>query len=390
MNMTRREVDATRKVHVGMDVHKETIAAAVAWTDGETGELAVEELGIVSNRASQVDSLVVGLEKSFGRGLKFVYEAGPCGYALHRALTAMGHECCIAAPTMIPKRSGDRVKTDRRDARELARMSAFGLLTPIWVPDAAQESLRELARCRMSLKDMIGRERKRIQHFLLRRNLHPPKKVRAWSESHRSWLKDLELGNSGERIALRCHLDVMEDLERRLGAAERDLAHEVDVAERKFVIDELRALRGVDRIVAVALLAEVGDLRRFPSARCFMSYLGLTPSEHSSGGRRRTGAITKTGNSRLRRLLVESAWTYRHPARDTKHLQRKAADASRYARDRAWEAQKDLCRRYRDMVERGKNTKTINIAVARGLAGFVWDIGRNAMSRLHEERRETA
>ena len=379
MNVTTRR---GRTVHVGLDVHKDTISVAVAWHVAVTGELRVEDVGVVSNRANQISRCARGLSRHYGESLHFVYEAGPCGFALHRQLSDMGLTCEVAAPTLIPRRRGDRVKTDRRDARELARLSLTGLLTPIWVPDPAQESMRELVRCRMVLKDQVGRAKRRIRHFTLRRNLHAPKGGSTWSQTYRAWLRDLKLETPAAQKALRCHLDVMEGLERRLVDTERDLGCEVDESPLKKLVDELRSLRGIDTVTAVSLLAEAGDLRRFPTAGAFMSYLGLTPSEHSSGGLRRTGGITKTGNSILRRLLVESAWTYRFPPRETKHLQRKAALASPYAKERAWAAQKDLCHRYRKMVERGKNTKTTTVAVARALAGYVWDIASNAMNQL--------
>ncbi len=391
MDITTKDTPTSRREgHVGLDVHKDTISVAVAWHVAVTGELRVDDVGVVSNRADQVARLASGLSRRYGDRLSFAYEAGPCGFALHRQLVTMGHGCTVAAPTLIPKRSGNRVKTDRRDARELARLSLTGLLTPIWIPDPEQESLRDLVRCRMVLKDQIGRARRRIRHFTLRRNLQPPQGGSTWTRTYRSWLKDLKLETPAAQKALRCHLDVLEDLERRFEDLERDLAREVDASELKTLVDELCALRGVGKVVAVSLLAEVGDLRRFPSAGAFMSYLGLTPSEHSSGGRRKTGGITKTGNSLLRRLMVESAWTYRFSPRETLHLQRKANLASRFARERAWAAQKDLCHRYRRMVERGKSTKTVAVAVARSLAGYVWDIGNHAMNQLEATNQTVA
>ena len=369
-------------VSVGLDVHKDTIAVALAWHDPITGELVVEDLGVIANRKNQVTRCAHGLSKRYGDNLNFVYEAGPCGFAVQRQLSALGFSCEVAAPTLIPKRRGDRVKTDRRDARELARLNLTGLLTPIWIPDIEQESLRDLVRCRMVLKDQLGRAKRRIRHFTLRRGVQPPRGSSAWSRTYRAWLMDLKLETPAAQKALRCHLDVLQDVERRLAELVRDLEREVNGSELKQPVDELRALRGIDTVTAVSLLAEAGDLRRFPTAGAFMSYLGLTPSEHSSGARRRTGSITKTGNSTLRRLLVESAWTYRFPPRETRHLQRKASEASPYARSRAWAAQTDLCDRYRKMVKQGKSTKTTTVAVARALAGYVWDIGSHAMNEL--------
>ena len=302
----------------------------------------------------------------------------------------MGLACRIAAPTLIPRRSGDRVKTDRRDARELARMSLTGLLSPIWIPDPTQESLRDLARCRMTLKGQVSSAKSAYATSCFPeaciRHGEAPRGTNAIASGSgiSSWRRPRA------QIVLHCHVDVLEDLERRLVDVERDLAHEMDHSNLKLIVDDLRSLRGVDRVTAVTLLAEVGDLRRFPTAGAFMSYLGLTPSERSSGGLRRTGGITKMGNSILRRLLVESARTYRFPPRETKHLLRKGANASAFARDRSWAAQTDLCARYRKMAERGKGAKTITVAVARALAGYVWDIGRNAMDQLQAESAKAA
>ena len=334
-------------VHVGLDVQKDSIAVAVA--RHVDGGLRVEDLGEVRNAPAAVRKLVDRLSADARGSLRFVYEAG------------------------------DRVKTDRRDARELARLSMMGYLQPLWVPDPGQEALRDLVRLRMSLKESIRRARQRIGHFLLRQDRRWGKPH--WTAPHRAWMKDLKFEQSAHRVCLSSSLAVLEDLERRLHEVELslDLQRELSDWQLKPVVDSLRALRGVNELTAVGLLAELGDLRRFPDAGRFMSYLGLTPSEWSSGGRRRTGALTKTGNGAARRLLTESAWTYRHPAREMRHLQRKAANASDYAKERAWAAQKRLCRRYQEFLKRGTNVKTAVSAIARELAGFVWDIACHEM-----------
>ena len=362
-------------VHVGLDVHKDSIAVAVA--RHVDGELRVEDLGEVRNAPAAVRKLVDRLSADVRGSLRFVYEAGPCGYALLRRLRGWDLTCDLIAPSQIPRKAGDRVKTDRRDARELARLSMMGYLQPLWVPDPGQEALRDLVRLRMSLKESIRRARQRIGHFLLRQDRRWGKPN--WTAPHRAWMKDLKFEQSAHRACLSSSLAVLEDLERRLHEVELDLQRELADWQLKPVVDSLRALRGVDELTAVGLLAELGDLRRFPDAGRFMSYLGLTPSEWSSGGRRRTGALTKTGNGAARRLLTESAWTYRHPARETRHLQRKAANASDYAKERAWAAQKRLCRRYQEFLKRGTNVKTAVSAIARELAGFVWDIACHEM-----------
>ena len=369
--------DASNPVHVGLDVHKDSISIAVAMRSTEGATLDFADCGKVQNTPAAMKKKVHSLVASYGPDLHFIYEAGPCGYALLRRLRDGGWPCDLVAPTAIPKKPGDRVKTDRRDARALAQLSAAGYIEPLWVPDPAQEAFRNLIRDRTDVKELIRRQRQRIQHFLLRqeRNYQGAK----WTDAHRSWLHDLKFDSSADQLSLRAKTDLLGDLDRRLTDLERDIDREMQLWPWTSVVNSLRALRGVDRLTAVALLAEIGDLRRFPTARQFMAYLGLTPSEYSSGSKRRTGAITKTGNGAVRRLLTESAWTYRFPARETRHLQHKAADASEYAKARAWDAQKRLCRRYRTMLEQGKQVKTVITAIARELAGYVWDIACHEM-----------
>ncbi len=377
MNEADQEKPPRRsRTFVGLDVHKTTIAVAVA-ERGESTSIRVEDRGEISNTTKAVSRLVERLKRDYGTNLHFVYEAGPCGFGLLRRLRTMGFQCDLVAPTSIPKRSGDRVKTDRRDARELARLSSMDYLEPLWVPDPAQEAIRDLVRLRMDLKEEVKRQRQRLSHFLLRQE-------RVWSATsytmkHRSWMRDLKFEQRAHQLTLSGLLNALEDLERRQKEVEEDIVRETTTWKLGPLVGSLRALRGVDHLSAVTLLAELGDLRRFGSARHFMAYLGLVPSEHSSGGRRRRGAITKTGNRTARRLLVEGAWTYRFPARETMHMQRKSAEASTYAKDRSWAAQRRLCHRYHAMQRKGKNVKTVVTAIARELAGYVWDIACHDM-----------
>ncbi|MCY3883975.1 MAG: IS110 family transposase [Gammaproteobacteria bacterium] len=335
------------RTFVGLDMLKTTIAMAVA-ERGESTSIRVEDRGEISNTTKAVSRLVERLKRDYGTNLHFVYEAGPCGFGLLRRLRSMGFQCDLVAPTSIPKRSGNRVKTDRRDARELARLSAMDYLEPLWVPDPTQEATGDLVRLRMDLKEEVKRQR--LSHFLMRQE-------RVWNATsytmkHRSWMRDLKFEQRAHQLTLSGLLSALEDLENRQKEVEEDMVRETTTWKLGPLVGSLRALRGVDHLSAVTLLAELGDLRRFSSARHFMAYLGLVPSEHSSGAKRRRGVITKTGIRTARRILVEGAWTYRFPARETMRMQRKSADASTYAKDRSWAAQRRLCHRYHAMQER--------------------------------------
>ena len=380
MNLTSTELNGSpRPVHVGMDVHKETIALALAWQDPQRHTLQELNLGVITNDAKSIRRRVQALRSKYHGTLHFVYEAGACGYTIFRQLNELDVDCSIIAPSLIPRRSGDRVKTDRRDAQQLARLHMAGLLTPIWIPDATEEAVRDLSRCRFNLKARTTQQKVRIQHFLLRHDRRYDGKKRNWTAAHRAWMKDLKLTPNASYITLHTELEMLEALEQQLTACERDIQQEIAQYRLRPVVDDFRSVRRIDYISALALLTEIGDMRRFPSAAAFMSFLGLTPSEHSSGERRQTGGITRTGTPLLRRLLIEAAWTYRYPPRETYHLQRKAADASPYARERAWAAQKTLTAKYRKLGERGKHHNVVVPAVAHGLAGYFWDIACHAV-----------
>ena len=373
-------IEPSHPVHIGLDVHKDSIAVAVAFYASRSNEVEVIDYGSVANCKVRVSRLVAQIQQKFTSDVHVVYEAGPCGYVLWRHLQQLGHDCSVVVPSLIPKRPGDRIKTDRRDARQLAKLSLLGLLTDVWVPDEVQESMRDLVRLRDDLRVSIHKKRQQLNHFVLRHGHHW--KRSKWTDAHRAWLRDLKFPTSAQQVALVAALGSLQSQEACLQELDHELQRESSQWRWSALIDSLRALRGINHLSAITIAAEIGDLRRFSSAPQFMAYLGLVPSEHSSGSRRRTGVITKTGNEAVRRILIESAWSYRFAPRQTRHLQRKAAQASDYARQRAWDAQKRLCPRYVTMIRNGKSSKKTVTAIARELAGFIWDIGCHELNRL--------
>ena len=357
--------------YVGLDVHKETIAVSVA----RPGRGAAEDWGEIGHTAKAIGKLVDRLGVAFGgEVLLFCYEAGPCGYGLHRRLLALGHECQVVAPSLIPTKPGERIKTDRRDARRLATSLRSGELTAIWIPDDEQEAMRDLTRAREDFKHEQRRARQQLNAFVLRHDHHWPARRSRWTQVHYQWLESLTFAHEWQGQVRDEYLEAVRAASQRVADLDARLERALGQWSLAPVVHALVALRGIDRLSAMVLLAELGDLRRFASPRQLMGYLGLVPSEHSSGPRRRQGAITGTGNRRGRRILVESAWSYRFPARQTAHLVRKAAGAPPAAQQIAWRAQKRLCGRYRTLLQAGKNTKQTTVAIARELAGFLWAI----------------
>jgi transposase len=355
---------------VGLDVHAETIAVAVAEPNGE-----VRPVGIIANRPEAVRKLVRKLGPA--RSLRACYEAGPCGYVLYWQLTEMGVHCDVIAPTLVPVKAGDRIKTDRRDAQKLARSYRSGDLTPVWVPDQAHEALRDLVRAReAATKDQL-RARHRLQKLLLRRGLIAPKEIKPWTARHLAWVKTLRLQPMALEATLLDYLSEVEHACERLQRLERAIDQAIDAAPAaiRAVIDGLQVLRGIARISAATIVSEVGVLGRFARPKQLMGYTGMVSSEHSSGNRIRRGAITKTGNAHLRRILVEAAWSYRYRPNIGPDLRRRQANASQEVKAIAWKAQHRLHYRYAKLAGRGKPKQHIVTAVARELAGFVWAVG---------------
>lgn len=356
--------------YVGLDVHKATIAVSVAEANG--GE--IRYLGEIANTPEAIAKLVKQLRKGEAQ-LSFCYEAGPCGYGIHRQLTELGWDCQVVAPSLIPRKAGERIKTDRRDSLMLARLHRAGELTAVWVPDDAQEGLRDLTRAREDMKSLQLKAKQRLSAFLLRYGKCYDGKSN-WTQAHFRWLETMKFTQPVQQIVFQEYVDTVKMLSKRIDALDRQL--ESAASESVFwpVIEGLMALRGVNLLTATTVVAEIGDLRRFASAPQLMAYLGVVPSEHSSGATKSRGSITKTGNGHVRRVLVEAAWTYRHPARKTAYLQRRAERTSDEVQEIAWKAQKRLCTRYKLMEGKGKLKVQVCTAVARELAGFIWAIGQ--------------
>lgn len=368
--------------YIGLDVHKERIAIAVAYA----GRNAPESRGEIANKPKAVAKLINRLNQEFnGEILLFCYEAGPCGYGLYRQLLESGHDCQVVAPSLIPKKPGDRIKTDRRDACKLARTLRSGDLTSVWVPDEEQEAMRDLTRARDDLKTQERHARQQLNAYVLRHGFSWPSNKTRWTKTHYSWLESLNFTHDWQQVVLQEYIDAAKAASKRVVDITAQMERVLPQWSLAPVVDSLVALRGIDKLAAMVLLAELGDISRFDSPKQLMAYLGLVPSEHSSGNKRRQGAITKTGNSHARRMLVESAWSYRFPAKQTAHLKRKAAPASDVAKTIAWRAQKRLCGRYRTLMQAGKNTKQTTVAIARELVGFIWDIVCQKAPKLHQK-----
>lgn len=370
--------------YIGLDVHKDTIAVAVA----RAGREEPEYRGEIANKPKKVAKLVERLSQEFnGEVLLFCYEAGPCGYVLYRQILELGHDCQVVAPSLIPKKPGERIKTDRRDARKLSRCLRSGDLTAVWVPDEEQEAMRDLTRTRDDFKAQERKARQQLNAYVLRHGHAWPSNRTRWTQTHYNWLESLKFPHDWQQVVLQEYIDAVKMASQRVVDMTAQMMRILPQWSLAPVVESLVALRGIDKLAAMVLLAELGDISRFDSPRQLMSFLGLVPSEHSTGNRRRQGAITKTGNSHARRMLVESAWSYRFPARQTAHLKRKAQNASDEAKVIAWRAQKRLCGRYQHLLRTGKNTKQTTVAVARELAGFIWDIACHEMPKVQQVSR---
>lgn len=354
---------------VGLDIHKQRISVSVA-ESGRSG--AVEYLGEISNDLVAIGKLCERLARP-SKPLAFCYEAGPCGYGVYRQLKSLGHRCDVVAPSLIPKRSGDRVKTNRRDATMLARLLRAGELTSVWVPDADHEAMRDLIRLRSVVRQVVTRARQHLQGFLLR---HGRKHGRgtAWKMAYRRWLSTLSFEHPAQQIAFQDYVDAVTDAERRLQRVEGQIFGLLPDWNLRPVVDALQAMRGIAVINAIVLVTEVGDFTRFENPRQLMAYFGLVPGERSSGETVRRGGITKTGNTHARRALVEGAWAYRMRARIGRHKVDRIEALPKIVRDIGWKAQVRLCTRYRRLRARGKTANVVNVAIAREMVGFIWSI----------------
>src|SRR5215510_1080232 len=369
---TRRSaMSQSSTLYVGMDVHKDSIA--VAYVAQEYGAEVVS-LGTIGTRQCDIDKLVRQLQ-SKSKHLIFVYEAGPCGYWLYRYLTKKGQVCRVVAPSLIPKKPGDRVKTNRRDAIKLARLARSGDLTPVYVPAVEDEAIRDLCRARAEAIHDLKTAKFRLKAFLLRHAIRYTGRA-TWGPAHLRWLSEGVCPTPAQQIVFQEYIRAVTDHTERLARLEQELPDQVPTWRLAPVVDALQALRGVQCTVAVTTVAELGDLTRFETPRQLMHYLGLTPSEYSTGERRRQGGITTTGNSHARRALVEGAWAYRYPAKVSRHWQLRLAKVPKPIQEISWKAQLRLCKRYRQLSARGKNANQVVVAIARELSAFMWAIAQ--------------
>lgn len=360
----------SNKLFVGMDVHKESIDITVAEVGGE-----VRRWGQVGGDRLALDKAVRKLE-SQGQVLQFVYEAGPCGFWIERHLRARGHACWVVSPSLIPKKSGERVKTDRRDSEKIARMARAGELEPIYVPAEVDEAIRDLVRTRDDAIIAQRRARQQLKALLLRNEIRYAGKC-SWTAAHRQWITRLKLPQPAQQIAFEEYVDAVELASTRAARLTRAIEQSTQGWRFAPVVARLQGLRGIQFVHAVTLISELGDLSRFTEPRQLMAYLGLVPSENSSGERRAQGAITKSGNRFARRALIEAAWAYQHPARVTPIIARRQTGLPKAARDIAWRAQLRLCARFRKLCARRLNKNKVVVAIARELSGFVWAIAKD-------------
>ncbi|WP_233095887.1 IS110 family transposase [Alicyclobacillus sp. SO9] len=362
--------------YVGLDTSKDTIAIAVA----DAGRDAPRSWGVIPNTPEAIRKLIRKLGQP--EDLDVCYEAGPLGYGLQRMLTQMGVKCSVIAPSLIPSRPGDRVKTDRRDAIKLAHLHRAGELTAVYVPNEDDEALRDLVRCREDAKEDLLRARQRMSKFLLRHDLTSPAKMTKWKSKYMAWLQQLKFSNRALQQTHQEYLHAIIVIAQRIERLEKEIHELAMKSPHKPVIQALQTLRGVKELTAVTLVVEVGDFRRFTTARQFMGYTGLIPSESSSGPVRRQGKVTKTGNTHLRRVLVEAAWSYRYRPALRGDIRKRQEGQSPSVQSISWKAQDRLHRKYLRLLSRGKPSTKAIVALARELAGFVWAISKEEMNSV--------
>ncbi len=356
-------------IYVGLDVHKDSIVIAVA----RAGREAAENWKTIPHDAIRLQKALKMLVKN-SETLKVCYEAGPTGFGLCRRLREMEIDCVVVAPSLVPTKAGDRVKTDRRDARKLAHFLRSGDLTEVHVPDESVEAIRDLERARDDAKGAERVARHQLSKFLLRHDRRWERTT--WTQAHRDWIRAQKFAYPAQQRVLEDYLKAVEDLAERVERLTAQVAELVEETALAPLVKALQAFRGISVVSAVTIAAEAGELRRFATAGQFMSYVGLVPSEDSTGTRRRQGAITRCGNGHLRRIIVEAAWHYRHVPRMSKELRRRNRGLASGVTRLAWEAQKRLNRRLYHLLHAGKSIQKAITALARELAGFIWAVGQ--------------
>ena len=366
---------------LGLDVHADTIAAAIAEPDGE-----VRQLGIIPNRLESVRKL--GKKVQPLSNLRACYEAGPTGYVLYWQLTALGVKCEVIAPSLVPTKAGDRVKTDRRDAAKLARSYRSGDLTAVWVPDAAHEALRDLVRAREDAKQDQTRARHRLGKFLLRHGKRPEGTMKLWTAKYMDWLKrQVQFDQPALEATFLDYVHEVKQQAERIVELEKAIDRAIAAAppQIRAVVEALQALRGVAKITAVSIVAEGGSFSRFENPRLLMGYSGMVASEYSSGSKIQRGGITKTGNAHLRRVIGEAAWAYQRRPWVGGFLRKRQQGLDQDVKDIAWKAQQRLHSRYTKLSARGKNKLQVVTAVGRELLGFVWAIAVRTEAQFQQK-----
>jgi len=355
--------------YVGMDTHKDTIVIATA--DEGRGE-EVRQYGTIPHTMDAVNTFI-RKQISQGAELRCVYEAGPTGFGLYRYLQKNGIECSVVAPSMIPKKSGVRIKNDRRDAQDLARLHRAGELTAIYVPEPEDEAMRDLIRARDDARVAARKAKQRLLSFVLRHGWNYSGRTK-WTRAHYNWLSDIKMPHPAQQIALQEYIHAIEETKSRVVRLSAEITKLVKEWRFEPVVSAIQALRGVSLLTAATVIAEIGPLGRFAKPTQLMAYLGLVPSEHSTGPSIKRGGITKAGNGYARRALVEAAWTYRFPARVSRHLRKRNCQLPQQVREIAWKAQVRLCDRYKRLMAKGKLKQVVTTAIARELIAFIWAI----------------
>lgn len=360
--------------YLGLDVHKESIAVSIA----PQNTTEVRRYGIINGTLDAVDKLLKKLS-SHSVELRVVYEAGPCGFVICRHLRSRGIHCDVISPSLIPKKASDRVKTDRRDADQLARLYRAGELTAIHVPDQEDEALRDLIRARLAAVEDLRKARHRLKGFLLRLGFRYTAKS-SWNDAHKRYLSKLVMPQAPQQIAFQEYIHAIDDASDRLDRLTTAVLAALAGWKWEPVVRALMSLRGVQELTAMTLVAEVGDFSRFEDPRSLMHFFGLTSSEHSSGGSRYQGGITKCGNAHCRRVLTEAAWQYRLKPKVSEAIQKRQEQQSKEVRLIAWKAQERLHHRFKTLAAKKKSVVAAT-AVARELAGFVWAIAGQVKPR---------
>lgn len=361
---------------IGLDTHK--TFTEVAYIEDHRGAEPVH-YGKIPSTKTGVKKLIRHFESKYPKAtLHFVYEAGPTGYWMYRFITSLGHCCYVVAPSLIPKKAGDKIKTDKRDALRLAKLLKNEDLTMIYVPEPEDEAIRDVSRARERAMKDLNDARYQLKALLLRNNIRYDGKAN-WSKKHLRWLTELILPHPAQQIVLQEYLQTVEERMRRLERLDNELQHQVYQWRYYPVVKAIQAMRGLRLIVAAGVVSELGDLTRFDHPRKLMGYLGVVPGEHSTGNNRHLGPITKCGNARARRLLIEGAHAYRYPANISTELQKRQEGLPKEIVDIAWKAQLRLCRRYQRLMQRGKHRNVIITAIAREMIAYIWAIAKEVV-----------